>query len=69
MYQSEWRTPLAEELIEQARERAVRCDRPANTLGYCGCCTVWNMVELGEDCPDCGEPPMHVERGQNESEH
>lgn len=55
---------MADEQIEDAKARAVRGDKPASSLGYCKCCTVWNMPALGDDCPDCGETPAYVEVGR-----
>lgn len=50
--------------IKRAKSRARRGDKPANDLGYCDCGTVWNMVMLGKQCPDCGDDPAHVEIGE-----
>jgi hypothetical protein len=57
--------PIAtpEEMIADAKARAKRGEKPAQSLGYCRCFTVWNIVALGPDCPDCEEAPLHIEHG------
>ena len=47
-----------------AKRRASAGIKPAADLGYCDCGTVWNMVELGKTCPDCGDDPAHIEYGE-----
>lgn len=56
--------------IAAARARAeAGIDRPASDLAYCTCGCVWNVEALKADgwapdtCPDCGEPPVFVEKG------
>jgi len=59
--------------IAAARARAeTGIDKPACDLAYCDCGTVWNMpamASIGYDpdyCPDCGEPPVFIEKGRND---
>ena len=51
-----------------ARKREPNYRAPESDLGYCHCGTVWNLDAIAamgfesNACPDCGSPPLEIER-------